>query len=87
MAMTKQEKEAMIQQAAQAAFDAGVEPEMEPVSRHLQAAGHPYGRDFCFVLCVATDIGHMHARAEGYRDQWDRAGQRYAAKARSVEHA
>jgi len=34
-----------------------VEPEMFPVSDALRNIGHPYWNDFCFVFCVACDIG------------------------------
>ena len=79
-ALTKQEKEAMIRAAAQICYEAGVEPDMLPVSEHLLSVGHAYGGDFCFVLCVAAAVADLQAVAEGFASQLDRAVQRMAAR-------
>ncbi len=78
--LTKQEKEAMIRDAAQVCYEAGVEADMLPVSTHLVQAGYAYGGDFCFVLCVAAAVGDLQAVAEGFESQLDRAVKRMEAR-------
>ena len=73
--MTKDDKEKAIRDAAAACHAANVEADMQPVSRHLLSQGHPFGGDFCFVLCVAFEVGNHVARGEGFKDQFDRSTQ------------
>lgn len=84
--LTKQEKEAMIRDAAQVCYEAGVEADMLPVSTHLLSVGHTYGGDFCFVLCVAAAVGDLQAVAEGFESQTDRAVKRMRAKMKGGAH-
>ena len=61
--MTSMEKEQMIHDAVQMCFDAGIEPELQPISDFLAAQGHKYSRAFLFIFCVACDVGKMRRKA------------------------
>jgi len=71
--MDKKEQTELINGAAQKAYEAGIDPEMDPISAYLVSIGHRYAGDFNFVFCVACEVADMSSRSRGFKSQSDEA--------------
>jgi hypothetical protein len=69
-----------IDQAAAVLFDAGVEPELVPVTLALLAREHRYAQSFLFVFCVACRMADLAAQAAGYANQFELAWEHLMAR-------
>lgn len=73
MELSKTQQQELVSEAAQILHDAGIEPEIAPVSAYLQSIGHEYALSWTFCFCVAVDVANLNAKAEGYDNQYQRA--------------
>lgn len=84
-ALTKQEKEYYIHDAAAAANSIDTPIDIETVQRFLLALEHPYANQWTFCFCVACEMANIKARERGYASQGEEAAIKMKLKRRNAE--